>query len=235
MVQTAAQLLYTAAEEGNTTEVARLTSRCNRTANGDALGRAALNGHVDCVKVLLPNSSLKSTKDGLLWAAAQGHLDCVKLLKGNNDVSSALFHAAGGGHTECVRFLLNYVDVTHKEHSDSAFKEHSDSALRLSALANAASKAHVECVRLLVEVSTLEQINHGLLCALDNGDTDCMQILYSRCDIAMVEEELNSDDWNPVMLERMENLKAWAQKRILEENVKTTQNGSTLTSSSRKI
>lgn len=227
MVQTAAQLLYTAAEEGNTTEVARLTSRCNRTANGDALGRAALNGHVDCVKVLLPNSSLKSTKDGLLWAAAQGHLDCVKLLKGNNDASSPLFHAAGGGHTECVRFLLNYVDVTHKEHSDSA--------LCLSALANAASKAHVECVRLLVEVSTLEQINHGLLCALDNGDTDCMQILYSRCDIAMVEEELNSDDWNPVMLERMEELNSWAQRKVLEQAINTSHGGSRTGAALRKI
>lgn len=199
---TNAELLYAAAEEGNIAEVARLTSRCNRSANGDALGRAALNGHVDCVKVLLPNSSPQGTKDGLLWAAAHGHLDCVKLLKANNDASSPLLYAAGNGHTECVRFLLNYVDVTHKEHAESS--------LRLSALANAASKAHVECVRLLVEVSTLEQINHGLLCALDNGDTECMQILYSRCDIAMVEEELNSDDWNSIMLERMEELKSWA-------------------------
>jgi len=226
---TNAELLYAAAEEGNIAEVARLTSRCNRSTNGDALGRAALNGHVDCVKVLLPNSSPQGTKDGLLWAAAHGHLDCVKLLKANNDASSPLLYAAGNGHTECVRFLRNYVDVTHKEHSDSA--------LRLSALANAASKAHVECVRLLVEVSTLEQINHGLLCALDNGDTDCMQILYSRCDIDAVEEELREDDEDvdPIVWERMEELKSWAQKRLLEDSVKTTQSGSTLTSSSRKI
>lgn len=229
MAQTNAELLYAAAEEGNTTEVARLTSRCNRSANGDALGRAALNGHVDCVKVLLPNSSPKSTKDGLLWAAAHGHMDCVKLLIGNNDASSALLYAAGSGHTECVRFLLNYVNVTHKEHSDSAS--------RFSALANAASNAHTDCVRLLVEVSTLEQINHGLLCALYNGDMECMQILYPRCDIDAVEEELREDDEDvdPIVWERMEELKSWAQKRILEESVKTTQSGSMLSGYSRKI
>jgi len=226
---TNAKLLYAAAEEGNTTEVARLTSRCNRTANGEALGRAALNSHVDCVNLLYPSSSQEGIQNALVWAAAHGHMDCVKLLIGNNDASSALLYAAGSGHTECVRFLLNYVNVTHKEHSDSAS--------RFSALANAASKAHVECVRLLVEVSTLEQINHGLLCALDNGDTDCMQILYSRCDIDAVEEELREDDEDvdPIVWERMEELKSWAQKRLLEDSVKTTQSGSTLTSSSRKI
>lgn len=130
--------------------------------------------------------------------------------------SPALLYAAGNGHTECVQFLLNYVNVTHKEHASSA--------LRLSALANAASKAHADCVRILVSVSTLEQINHGLLCALENGDTECMQILYLRCDINAVEEELRDDeDLDPIIWERMDELKSWAQRDLLEDNVKNSQ------------
>lgn len=223
-----AELLYNAAEEGNTTEVGRLTLRCDRAANDEALDRAALNGYVDCVALLLPKSSLKGKRDGLVRAASQGHLECVQLLIANNDASTALLWAARGGHTPCVRFLLEYVDVTHKEHASSS--------LRFSPLAWAASNGHADCVRILVEVSPLEHINHGLLCALDGGGMECMKILYPHSDVDAVEEELREgdDEPNAIIFERMEQLKCWAQRERLTCSVKNSQASKVLVSS-RKI
>jgi hypothetical protein len=217
MKLTKSELLYNAAEEGNSTEVARLTSLCNRNGNKQALVCAAFRGHLECVQLLLPNCPSKGNNEALWRAASQGHLECVKLLIKGSDASNALLWAARGGHTQCVRFVMDYVDVTHKEHPSSG--------LRLSALSEAASRGYADCVRLLTPVSTLEQINHGLLCALENGDMECMQILYPRCDIDAVEEELREDDEGPdtIALERMEELKSWAQRDLLEANVKNSQ------------
>ena len=76
--------LIEAAANGNTSEVARLTSNIHEP--------------LDCARAIR-------------WAANNGHLDCLKtLLEVHNkahDISPALYLAAGQGHVECVSHLIS--------------------------------------------------------------------------------------------------------------------------------
>jgi hypothetical protein len=79
--------------------------------DSEALGVAALNGHVDCVRLLIPASDAKARQSyALRWAAHEGRRDCVELLIPASDPlardSYALRMAAQHGHAECVKLLI---------------------------------------------------------------------------------------------------------------------------------
>ena len=85
-----------------------------------ALHIAALNEHVDCVKMLLEHEANVSARSTEGWTplhtvAQSGHLDCVKLLlqygadpneRTKGECWTPLDVAAEKGHTQCVNLLL---------------------------------------------------------------------------------------------------------------------------------
>lgn len=76
-----------------------------------ALLRAAINGHVETVKLLIPLSDPRAgSSSPLRMAAASGRADCVRLLipvSNPKDVNSgALAWAAANGHAECAKLLI---------------------------------------------------------------------------------------------------------------------------------
>lgn len=116
--------LIEAAREGSVDEVKRCLSvkGCDAVASRSVLGATALmlasiNGHEECVKILLPHSDALAQDGGgftaLMAAAGNGLVDCVRLLlpwsdplATNNSGYSALMCAADGGHEACVKLLL---------------------------------------------------------------------------------------------------------------------------------
>jgi ankyrin repeat protein len=73
------------------------------------------NGHIECVKLLIPVSNPKDRYSSALQLAARhGHTQCVELLipvsnpKAHN--SYALQEAAVHGHTQCVELLYPVSD-----------------------------------------------------------------------------------------------------------------------------
>jgi hypothetical protein len=76
-----------------------------------ALRRAAEEGHVECVRLLIPLSDpMASSCAALRRAAENDHVECVRLLIPVSDASAgdcyALRWAASEGYVECVRLLL---------------------------------------------------------------------------------------------------------------------------------
>ena len=121
-----------------------ITSRIEYTK---ALWHASENGHVECVKLLIPISSPKDNSDYALYLSSKnGHAECVKILipvsrpMANNSI--ALQSAANNGHTECVKLLT----------SSSDKKVCQVSSLYLSAYNN-----HQECVKLLLPYSNISK------------------------------------------------------------------------------
>ena len=86
-----------------------------------ALMCASLNGHAECVRLLIQYGAKTDSKsDGgataLLLAARNGHTECVRLLidsgaskeNAKNECGfTALMFAAANGHTECVGLLVD--------------------------------------------------------------------------------------------------------------------------------
>ena len=76
-----------------------------------ALRWAAMHGHAECVRLLLPVSDAKANESEALRAAAiNGHAECVRLLLPASDPkakkSAALRWAGINGHADCARLLL---------------------------------------------------------------------------------------------------------------------------------
>lgn len=110
-----------------------------------ALRVAAANGHVKCVKRLIPQSNPNDGDSRALSAAAeQGHADCVRLLipvcdpKARNSI--AIYLAASRGQAECVKLLLPYSDFQ-------------PGSLASLALTRAAEVGDLESVKLLIPAS----------------------------------------------------------------------------------
>ena len=85
--------------------------------DSEALRRAAGNGHLEVVKLLLPVSDPKARdSEALRWAAENGHLEIVKLLLPVSDPKAndglALRLAARNGHLEIVKLLKEYAAKT---------------------------------------------------------------------------------------------------------------------------
>lgn len=141
------------------------------------LSYAALNGHAQCVKILLPLSDPAALGSrALRWAAKNGRLECAKLLlpacfaSAEFDGRSALDLAAMNGHVECVRLLI---PLGHVQARNSA-------ALRF-----AADNGHAECVKLLLPLSDPKANgSQALFWAARHGHAECARILIPLSDPA---------------------------------------------------
>src|ERR1700733_3963544 len=125
--------------------------------NQSSLPKAAANGHVAVVKLLLEKGAKLEAKDErngltpLLWAAANGHEAVVKLLleKGaeletksdKDNGQTPLFYAAANGREAVVKLLLE----------KGAKLEAKDKDNGQTPLFHAAANGHVVVVKLLVE------------------------------------------------------------------------------------
>jgi ankyrin repeat protein len=105
--------LIHAAQEGDALAIERELARgvVVQHIYSQALRQAALHGHFDCLKILLPASDPQAEKSfALRWAAFHGHVESVRLLLPLSDPkaldSQALSWAASAGHLECVNILL---------------------------------------------------------------------------------------------------------------------------------
>lgn len=90
-----------------------------------ALLRAAMNGHVECVKALIEHSANidaehpETGDTSLILAAQNGKLDCVQLLlyhgasaaHKNNKGETAIHVASYWGHKPCVNLILTCMEL----------------------------------------------------------------------------------------------------------------------------
>ena len=157
-----------------------------------ALMLAAMNGHSDCVKLLLSqknvdiNAKDKCCDTALTLAARKGHLDCVKLLLSHDDIDinakdnlpgmTALMLAASEGHSHCINALLSHDDID----------INAEDKLGKTALMLAAENGHLDCVKFLCQ-KNVDNINAknefgktALMLATENGHLDCVKFLCQK-------------------------------------------------------
>ena len=171
-------MLQEAAHNGDSAEVERLSYfvglKSNMVGGGSQeLWWAAEEGHVECVKLLIPVCDPKVDKSWALLAATRnGHTECVKLLISVSDPkaddSFALLVAAMHGHTDIVELLIPVSDP----------KAYGSLALHWGA-----RNDHTECVKLLIPVSDPKALNSGALqAAALNGHNDIVDMLWNISD-----------------------------------------------------
>lgn len=164
--------LMRAAEAGDADQVSECLARgadplCG---NSRAIRMAALEGHVECVKLLIPASNPKANNSYVLcWAASNGHIECLRLLAPRSgskvDNSRALRCAAAGGHAECVKILI---PISNPKDNRLALKDAIDSQ-------------SVECVRLLIpESGPLLNDRKVLASALARGNAKILSLMLAR-------------------------------------------------------
>ena len=126
---------FKAAETGYIEELTRLLKIVDVNSQDKdgwtALMLASINGHTDCVKLLIDNGADANLQNeversALIYAASDGYKECVKLLIDNGaDVNSqsedgwsALMLASYNGYKECVKLLIkngSLVDIHNNE------------------------------------------------------------------------------------------------------------------------
>lgn len=86
-----------------------------RLTDDYALGLAAIGGHVECVKLLIPVSTIHIKKTmAFRWAAQNNHVECVKELLAYSTVSSrtkALKAAVVFQNQDMIDLLAPFSDV----------------------------------------------------------------------------------------------------------------------------
>ncbi|KAI0537632.1 ankyrin repeat-containing domain protein [Xylaria digitata] len=156
------------------------------TGCGTAIDAAAMNGHVDIVKILIESRTDDLSADynlALQAAAENGHLDIVKILIENRvdvntdtDYGTPLTAAATIGHIDIVKILLqNRADVNKVTE-------------RGTALSAAAGNGHLDIVGLLVghQADVNKNTAHGtaLASAASNGHLAVVNFLVKNGAIA---------------------------------------------------
>ena len=167
------QELVSAAQAGDAAKVSSLLAygANPRSKKSGALVAAGENGHVECVRLLLPVSDAKAAESLALRVAANyGHAECVRMLLPLSDAKAENFYAlrsaACSGHVECVRMLLAASDAK---------------AMNSYALQLAAANGHAECVRLLLPVSDPAARNSlALRWAAESGRVECLWELLAE-------------------------------------------------------
>jgi ankyrin repeat protein len=147
---------------------------------------AALNGHAECLKLLLAaggdvNKCDNNGSSPILMAALNGHAECLKLLlaaggdvnKCDNNGSSPIYVAAQKGHAEFLKLLLAAGGDVNKCDNDGA-----------SPIYVAAEKGHAECLKLLLAAGgdVNKCGNDGqspILMAALNGHAECLKLLLA--------------------------------------------------------
>lgn len=140
-----------------------------RLSDSEPLCWAAAEGHVECVKLLIPVSDPKARDSlALSMAADQGHVECVKLLMPVSDPTAensiALRSAAQNGHAECVAALLTASDAND---------------LDLQALHAAVKNGHVDCVKLLIPAS-IPNDRRLVSAVFSGGSAEVLSLILAR-------------------------------------------------------
>lgn len=187
------------------------TKHHNITKGDKAIGLAARNGHVACVKALLTANCVSKDKvyEAMDFAALEGHIETVRFLSGFHDPkgyttinSRPLYSASCAGHIECVRFLLPLSDPL---------------AHNSSALVGAARNGHAQCVALLVDVSNPRVNSSKPLCeAVKNRHADVVHLLLNKSDLEAAGAVLRNED-----LEYLNTQIAVYEKQMIENALET--------------
>lgn len=150
--------LFWAAECGSVEGVQKYLESSGKTMpdGQTALMRAASNGHIDCVRLLVEQEAKMQVVTGkfegytaLIFAASNGQTKCVELLAEKEaklttpSGVTALMRAAAHGHADCVKILMKH-EVTAQTETG------------LTALMFAARNNHEECVKLLLEEAGMQ-------------------------------------------------------------------------------
>ncbi|XP_054844101.1 LOW QUALITY PROTEIN: cortactin-binding protein 2 [Eublepharis macularius] len=189
-------LLHQAAAQGNVTLLSMLLNEEGLNINDSsedgysALYSAAMNGHTDCVRLLLTSEAQVDLVDKngftpLCSAVAQGHCKCAELLiMYRADINHAaergetpLYLACGNGNDECVKLLLEAGADRSAKTCDGWTPIHA-----------AVDAGHVDCLRLLMYYRTPESGNFA-----NEADTD-PYIFDLEC-----EEDSLSRSANPIV------------------------------------
>ena len=167
--------LFEAVQKGLSSDIEQLLHVVKFTHEANcALRTAAKEGHIECVKLLLPVTDPKLNSSlALRFAVAEGHLDIVKLLlpvsnikKGEN---SALCWAAMNGHLECVKILIDALDTSSTE---PLLKESSSLWL-------ATENGHFDIVKLLLPISDYKSVLNHI--RTNSMITENNFILFQQC------------------------------------------------------
>lgn len=163
--------------------------------NGTALMRAAYNGHLEVVKLLLDkgakvNIQNEAGSTSLMKAAYNGHFEIVKLLidKGasvnlkEKHGSTALIKSVARGHTKIVKLLLNKGADTSAADTYDCEDNVCYHAPEGTALDAAVSNGHIDIVQLLVDagadINRKDKTNRTLLMkAAKYGYTEIVKLL----------------------------------------------------------
>lgn len=117
-------LLMTAASAGRVDMVRILAQVSQQRPINDALIAAAIGGHYECAEELVAKASCSAKSEALGRAALEGHLQLVELLIPVSDPKSndskALKHAVMGKHHQCIEALL---DVSNTQKVLAYFKQ----------------------------------------------------------------------------------------------------------------
>ncbi|KAJ2998700.1 hypothetical protein HDV02_004145 [Globomyces sp. JEL0801] len=152
--------------------VDRLPDDCN-----EPICYATLNGHVECVRLLLGDSRLKkkNLSDTIWCASASGHEECLKVLLGCNLINPqgdfnenyGLFMSVEKSKPECLKILL----------SDSRL----DPSIEDNYLVRLASeKGDWQCLEILLQDSRVDpgvDSNISICVAAEKGYTKCLELL----------------------------------------------------------
>lgn len=116
-----------------------------RLTDDYALGLAAIGGHTECVKLLIPVSTIHIKKTmAFLWAAQNNHLECVKELLAYSTTSSrtkALKAAVVFKNQDMVELLAPSSDAK-RVYDEFASKGLSEQAAMLEPHKNISVKRH---------------------------------------------------------------------------------------------
>ena len=168
------KLLIDSAISGNLTVINDLLAKGvdPRLGSSSALRKAASNGHVECVKALIPVSDPTADHcDAAVGAAASGRAECLRLLLPlcggaflPDALADSLVWSSQNGHSECVKILLDFCSP--------------DSNTKAAALSLAAEHGRLECLLLLLPASpSLANDSEPLRLASKHGASDCVRAL----------------------------------------------------------
>lgn len=131
-----------------------------------AVSKAALRGHVECVKLLIPISGMGESS-AVSLAAAHGHVECVELLAPVSDSKAnalAMCWSAQNGHFECARILAPLADLDGDYSHD----------LRV-----AAYHGNIEAIKILAPFCNLSADPEPFRVAMDAGQADAVALFLS--------------------------------------------------------
>ena len=157
-----------------------------------ACAKAALNGHLECLKYLREEAKAPWDWRSAAWAAEYGHLHILEYLverKYDKYNEGACERAAANGHLECLKYLHEEAKVPWASGTASwaALKGHLHileylverkyDKYNVIACRNAAENGHLDCLKYLHETAKAPWDEWSVYHAHKNDHPDCVQYL----------------------------------------------------------